>query len=277
MAIGDLSWESAKINFLYHGIHLVKVRIDSDGLNVDHLEEICQQKKIKLVFVTPHHQYPTTAIMPAYRRIKLLQLAQQFGFLIFEDDYDYDFHFSRHPIMPLASAFHQRQVLYAGSFTKAISPVFRVGYLVGSKEQIDLLCHVRRLVDRQGDTIQELALNEILKTGIIQRYLRKNRRIYQLRRDCFISLLSNHLADFVSYSKPEGGMAIWTKFRSDIDLAGLAKKALNHDLYFQDGTQFHSSPDGIHCTRLGFASSSVEELTHAVEILSDLVFEQLKL
>ena len=85
------------------------------------------------------------------------------------------------------------------AFTKAISPVFRIGYLVGASEQIDYLAKLRRLVDRQGDAILELAIAELLKLEIIQRWLRKNRKIYQQRRDVFVQLLKEHLSDWVSF------------------------------------------------------------------------------
>ena len=275
VAMGTLGWESAKVNFAYHGATLVRINVDQDGFDVDHLEEICKRKTIKMVYVTPHHQYPTTAIMPAHRRIKLLKLAYRFGFLIFEDDYDYDFHFSRYPILPLASARHGPEILYAGSFTKAISPVFRVGYLIGSEDQISLLSKIRRMVDRQGDAMLELALTELLKTGTMQRYLRKNRKIYRSRRDYFVSLISSSLEGLVSYTIPEGGMAVWTRFHHPLDLIDIAKRALSQDLYLQDGAEFNNKPDDVQATRLGFASSTLNELECAVEILSQLVLENL--
>ncbi|MBK8505680.1 MAG: PLP-dependent aminotransferase family protein [Saprospiraceae bacterium] len=271
VAVGALSWESANVNFLYHGAKLIKIRVDSEGLDVDHLEEVCQQSVPKMVYVTPHQQYPTTVIMPAYRRVKILQLANKYGFFVFEDDYDYDFHYTRHPIMPLTSADNGGRVFYTGSFTKAISPVFRVGYLVATIEQVDFLAKLRRLVDRQGDAILELVIAELLKTDVIQRYLRRNRKIYQERRDYFGHLLQANFADVLEFTIPEGGMSVWTKFPSEVSLPKLARKALNHDLYFYNGASFKSDDPQLNATRLGFASSTHEELEIALKILKRLL------
>lgn len=271
VAIGELSWESAKVNFLYHGAELVRIKVDREGLDVDHLERVCQERKIRMVYVTPHHQYPTTVIMPAYRRVKLLQLSRQHGFFLFEDDYDYDFHYSRHPIMPLAAAEHQGQVLYAGSFTKAISPVFRIGYLVGTPEQIDYLAKLRRLVDRQGDAILELAIAEMLKMEVIQRYLRKNKRIYQSRRDYFAARLKTLFPGQLDFDLPEGGMSIWVQFSPEINLKEVAGRALQRDLYFYDGSGFKLENRILNATRLGFASSTFVELEIATTILQKLL------
>lgn len=271
VAIGELSWESARINFQFHEAELVPIKIDQEGLDVDHLESLCQVHPVKLVYVTPHHQYPTTVIMPAYRRIKLLQLARKYGFFIFEDDYDYDFHYSLHPIMPLAGVDHQGQVLYAGSFTKAISPVFRIGYLVGTRAQIDYLSRLRRLVDRQGDAILELAVAELLKTEVIQRSLRKNRRIYQQRRDFFNQLLQSEMSQYVDYKLPEGGMSFWVNFATEIKLSELSGRARKIDLYFYDGASYRSTGKALNATRLGYASSTPEELEIAISMLKRLI------
>lgn len=117
----------------------------------------------------------------------------------------------------------------------------------------------------------ELAIAELLDLGIITRYLRKNRKIYQNRRDYFTALLRDQLPDCLDFRIPDGGMAIWTKFRPGIDLQLLARKALKRDLYFQDGTSFQTDSDDLSATRLGFASSNEEELEKAVSILKSLL------
>lgn len=271
VAVGELNWESANANFLYHGMELIKVRVDKDGLDTDHLAELLQTHRIKMVYATPHHQYPTTVIMPAARRLQLIQLARSHGFYVFEDDYDYDFYYSAHPVMPLASAENGNFVLYSGSFTKAISPVFRVGYLVANENQIDYLARIRRMVDRQGDGLLELSIGELLTTGIIQRYLRKNRKIYQQRRDYFVKLLQLYLKDYVEFDVPQGGMSIWTRFDSAIDLKNLYQESIKRDLFITTGEQIDGKR--LNATRLGYASSIEQELEESVQILRAILMD----
>ena len=271
VAVGELNWESANANFLYHGMELIKVKVDAEGLDIDHLEQLCFEHDIKMVYTTPHHQYPTTVIMPASRRLKLIQLARTHQFYVFEDDYDYDFFYSAHPVMPLASADHGDFILYAGSFTKAISPVFRVGYLVANANQIDYLSRIRRMIDRQGDAILELVIAELLKLGIIQRHLKKSRRIYQERRDVFTHLLQDRLSNYLQFEVPKGGMSVWTQFNQDIDLKKLYERGLKRDLFITSGEQIEGK--SINATRLGYASSTEEELEISVRILKDLIHQ----
>jgi GntR family transcriptional regulator / MocR family aminotransferase len=111
---------------------------------------------------------------------------------------------------------------------------------------------------------------ELLERGVIQRHLRKSLRIYRARRDIFCDLLKSDMNNRLTFQIPDGGMAVWTRFDPAIDLPDLAKKALQKDLYFSDGRSHQSGTVTPHATRLGFASSTPEELKHSVEILADL-------
>lgn len=273
VVLGDLSWSSATGNFLQAGANVIKLPVDGFGIDVELLEKICRKQPIRMVYLTSHHHYPTTVALRADRRITLLQLAKKYGFVIFEDDYDYDFHYLSKPLLPLAGADRSGMVLYCGSFTKAISPAFRVGYLVGSEDVIIHLAQLRRIIDRQGDTMLENAMAELLQNGIIQRHLRKSLRTYRTRRDYFCDLLKTELAGYLHFQKPDGGMAVWTEFDKKVNLKELAEKALQNDLYFSDGYEYNPPAEIRNTTRLGFASSTTGELEQCVEILKKLLLK----
>ncbi|SEP99568.1 aminotransferase-like domain-containing protein [Neolewinella agarilytica] len=262
--VPELNWANGNNAIRFHGGSLLKARIDEKGLNTDHVEELMVRNDVRMIYLTPHHQYPTTLIMPAARRIQLLELARKHGVYVFEDDYDFDFHYGNVPIMPLASARHDGLLLYAGSFTKAISPAFRVGYLVGDPALINELTKIRRIVDRQGDPTLEHALLELFRLDVLPRSLRRARGLYQKRRDVLASLLAEQLGDRVSFKVPDGGMAIWTKFAPEINLTDARQRAHRLGLSFSDGAGYGRE---WNATRLGFASSNEEELEEAVRIL----------
>ncbi|GAA3970220.1 PLP-dependent aminotransferase family protein [Mucilaginibacter dorajii] len=260
-------WVGAEANFLQAGAKLIKIPVDEYGLDIGALDTLCQKQKVKLVYVTSHHHYPTTVALRADRRVSLLALSRKHGFIIFEDDYDYDFHYENKPLMPLASADDAGMVVYCGSFSKTVSPAIRVGYLVASENVIEYLASLRRIIDRQGDTLLENAIAELLQNGIIQRHLRKSLRLYRQRRDIFCSLMNDQLKNHVQFKVPEGGLAVWAQFDKSIDLNELAQKALKKGLYFQG--ENNSATLGF--TRLGFASSTPTELETSVEILAKLL------
>ncbi|MDR6196866.1 PLP-dependent aminotransferase family protein [Siphonobacter sp. SORGH_AS_0500] len=265
VALDSMSWSGSTLNLEQTGARMLSVPVDEHGLQVEVLAELCQQYPIRMLYLTSHHHYPTTVALKAERRMKLMSLSRQYGFLIFEDDYDFDFHYEQKPLFPLASVDTSGMVMYCGSFTKTIAPAFRVGYLVGPEDAIRHLSRLRRIIDRQGDMMLENALAQLLEEGLIQRHLRKALRIYKKRRDYFAQALSHELADNIHFQTPEGGLAFWTQFKEGTNLVEVASKALKKGLYFSNGIQH--GPLTFPSTRLGFASSNEEELSHCVKIL----------
>ena len=140
-------------------------QVDENGLDTVRIEAICKKQQIKAVYVTSHHHHPTTVTLSAERRIHLLNLAQKYRFAIIEDDYDYDFNYNHSPILPLASHDTNGNVIYIGSVCKTVAPVFRIGYLIASKEFVNEAANLRRIVDRQGDALLELTFADFIKNG----------------------------------------------------------------------------------------------------------------
>ncbi|NIG55196.1 PLP-dependent aminotransferase family protein [Chitinophaga sp. Cy-1792] len=268
---GIPGWGRSERNFLHAGAKHIGIPMDEHGIVVDELKKICRRRKVRMVYVTPHHHYPTTVSLRLDRRLELLRLSNEYGFIIFEDDYDYDFHYRQRPLLPLASADENGMVIYCGSFSKSLSPAFRLGYLVAAENVVKHLSRVRVLLDRQGDHILENAMADLLTDGTIQRYLRKTLGIYKDRRDYFCALMHQELKDAVKFTVPEGGMTVWTEFSRHIRLEKLAREAYKRGLYLSDG-QIHVYPEyDANGVRLGFASSSMEDLQQGVSILKQLI------
>lgn len=268
---GIPGWLRAERNFIHAGAKHIGVPVDEHGLVIDELRKICKRKRVRMVYVTPHHHYPTTVSLRIDRRLELLSLAHEYGFIIFEDDYDFDFHYKHRPLLPLASADENGMVIYCGSFSKCFSPAFRMGYLAASENVIDHLGRVRMLLDRQGDHILDNAMGELLNEGTIQRYLRKTLNVYKERRDFFCGLLAQELGDVAMFSIPEGGMSVWTKFSRSVNLEALSAEALKRGLLISDGKAHHYPGLQLNAIRLGFASSSLQELEKSVKIIKAIV------
>ena len=266
--VGELNYPAANMTFQSLGLKLNTIPIDEDGMVVDAIEEICERKvmvgtPIKAIYITSHHYHPTTVTLKPERRIKLLTLAEKYGFYIIEDDYDYDYHYANRPVLPLASADRHGLVIYLGSFTKRIAPTFRVGYIVAKQEIIEELAKHRRIIDRQGDTILELALADMLEDGTLKRYTTKALKTYRERRDFTCELLKNELGNIIDFKIPDGGMAIWAKFDKSISLVELSEKVNKKGLYLSNGSAYGD----LNACRMGFASMNLKEMEEAMGIL----------
>ncbi|MBD2753478.1 aminotransferase-like domain-containing protein [Spirosoma validum] len=268
---GETTWAGATMNIQKTGASLITVPVDQHGIDVDRLDDLCRKQPVRMVYVTPHHHYPTTVTLRADRRVRLLQLAEQYGFVILEDDYDYDFHFLSRPILPLASADRKGMVVYVGSLTKSVAPAFRVGYVVAPTTLIDELARLRRIIDRQGDQMLEFAIGQLFKTGDLKRHFRKALRTYHARRDHFCDLLTTELANVVTFTKPDGGMAVWTTFEPGTNMEALAQRAGRKGLFLSSGVSHNPPGQRLNSTRLGFASSTEDELERSVAILKQVI------
>jgi len=271
VVVGETNWAGANMNFQQAGAQIRTVPVDARGLDVDALADLCGRQPVRLVYVTPHHHYPTTVTLQADRRLRLLQLSQQYGFVVLEDDYDYEFHYLRRPILPLASADRHGMVVYVGSLSKSVAPAFRIGYLVAPTAVIDEMARLRRIIDRQGDAMLEFAVGQLFRNGDMQRHLKKALQTYSARRNHFCQLLESELADAVRFSQPEGGLAVWAQFDPAIDLPQLVRNAQRQGLHFSDGQPHNLIGQQVNSTRLGFASSTELELEQSVTILRQLI------
>lgn len=171
--VGALSMFTVNMVFQKMGARILTIPIDDEGIDVSYIRQHFQPGQIRMVYITPHHHYPTTVTLSAQRRVDLLQLATSFGFAIVEDDYDYDFQYDKSVMMPLASADLNGMVIYVGSFGKSLAPAFRTGFVVAPDNIMVEMRKYLGIIDRQGDVVMEYALGEMIEEGEIHRHLKK--------------------------------------------------------------------------------------------------------
>ena len=257
------AWET----FRRYGAKLVPIPVDRDGLDVDTLAKLCEQTKVRAVYVTPHHQYPTMATLTAGRRLALLELARKQRFAIIEDDYDHEFHYEGRPVLPLASVDRAGVVVYVGTLAKILAPGLRIGYVIAPRSLLARLAANRFYVDRQGDHAVEAAVAKLIDDGEVQRHARRARRIYQARRDFLTDALRRAFPQVLYFDAPAGGMAIWAKVDAQVNLDGWAERAAKRGVIFSPARDFTFDGKPRQALRLGFASLDETELADGVKRL----------
>jgi GntR family transcriptional regulator/MocR family aminotransferase len=198
-------------------------------------------------------------------------LAIKFGFIIIEDDYDYDIHYLSSPILPLISADEKGMVVYIGSFSKTIAPAIRTGYIVAPENLILEMARFRQLIDTQGDPVMELALSEMFLEGNIKRHMKKALAEYHRRRDFVCAYLSQKLPDAIEFKIPDGGLAIWAKFNKSIPLPPLTEKLKAQGIILSNGLIHNNTPQSLNATRMGFAWMNEKEAENAINILAKTI------
>jgi GntR family transcriptional regulator/MocR family aminotransferase len=268
VAVESLSYPPAREAFRAAGAEVAAVGLDGEGMRLDELERLCRRCRVRAVYVTPHHQFPTTVVLRPQRRLRLLALAEQFGFAILEDDYDHEFHFAHRPLLPLASADRHGKVIYVGSFSKLLTPSLRIGYLAGPAAFIRRAAAELMIIDRQGDPVTEAAVAELIEDGAVRAHARRVHKIYAERQRTFAQCLGEALGDRLAFVVPEGGLALWVRFADGTDMAALAQEAAAARLTFLPGRDFTTDGSNLAAARLGFASLDATEMRSAIARLA---------
>ena len=264
IAVEALGYPPAWAALEQAGAKLRPIPVDKHGLSIVALEKAMACESIRAIYVTPHHQYPTTVTLSAGRRIALLELARRYRIAIIEDDYDYEFHYEGRPVVPLACGDRAGVVVYIGTLSKILAPGLRIGFLVAPQPLLDRVTALRTLVDRQGDQAVECAVAELLEDGEVQRHARRMKRIYKSRRDVLAQELEDHLTGALKFDIPAGGMGLWATAVDGTDVEAWGRRTLELGVGVLTTGRFAFGDGRPAAMRLGFASLNERELKDAV-------------
>lgn len=275
VAVEEVGYQPAWAVLELARAEIVFIPVDRDGVDVGALSAAHAHKPLRAVYLTPHHQYPTTAVLSLGRRLELLAFAAEHRIALIEDDYDHEFHYDGRPLLPLASADPHGLVAYVGTLSKILAPGLRLGFVIAPRALVGELERLRFVVDRHGDYVLEQAIAELIEDGELQRHARRMRRLYQARRDSFVAALTEQLGGALSFGVPRGGMCLWARAERDIDVRAWCERSTRAGVYFTPGDLYASA--GLPARRLrfyaqhlrlGFARYGPDELRSAVHVMA---------
>ncbi|AQT93537.1 PLP-dependent aminotransferase family protein [Pseudomonas azotoformans] len=258
-----LSYPPAWEIFRKLGAQLVTVDVDDEGCRTDQIDRLCREHNVRMIYLTPHHQFPTTVSLHAARRQQLLALAAQHDFCIIEEDYDHEYHFNGRPYLPLASDRSQRHVIYVGSLSKALGSTFRCSYVVAPAPVVEALHSNAALMLGDADAVAQKMLADLINNGELKKHLRRVSKEYRARRETLQTCLHAAFGERISVREPEGGLALWVRFDDQINVDQMVATAVDHGLVVRSGRQFSPLDQPENALRLGFASLNQDEIREA--------------
>jgi len=267
-----------------YGAEFISVPMDDDGMNTDYLEEALRAGP-KFIYALPNFQNPTGVTLSMERRRKLLELADQYGVPIVEDDpygqlrYDGD-HLPS--IVVLDSQFrddgtacYRGNVIYLSTFSKTLAPGLRLGWVIAPPEVIGKLVQAKQGADLHTATFNQFVAYEVSRAGFLDRHIQLIREVYGRRRDLMLAAMDRHFPAEVNWTYPQGGLFLWGTLPSYMDAKDLLKTCLDKKVAFVPGEPFHPTGGGKNTMRINFSNATHEEIQVGIERLGSAIKEKL--
>jgi GntR family transcriptional regulator / MocR family aminotransferase len=251
------------------GATVAGVPVDDQGLVVDKLPPAA-----RIVYVTPSHQYPLGVTMSMPRRRALLDWAERHDAAIIEDDYDTEFRYVDRPLEPLQALDATGRVIYVGSFSKAFSPSVRLGFAVVPQSLAGPIAALRQLIDWHPPTAMQAALAGFIADGLLDKHIRRSRRVYAERHRIVTDALLGPLASHLTARASNAGLHIATVLREGLREDAVLQAAARHGIVaFGLRDCFHAGPaqSGV---LLGFGAVGTASLPTALQTLDRVLASQ---
>lgn len=267
VAVEDPGYDLALRALQAHGARLVPVPVDGDGLQVSRLP----RRGVRLVLVSPSHQFPSGTVMSLPRRAALLEWAARSGAWIVEDDYDGEFRYDGALMPALRSLDPQGRVIYVGTFSKVLFPGLRLGYVVCPRALRGDLIEAKRLDDLGCGSIEQAALAGLMASGAFDRHLRHASAELRRRRHALLDGLRTHCGERIVVHDSRAGMHMvgWLPRASAVQVDALVAGAAERGLGLHPIAphyRLRPAPEGL---LLGYAALSVKQLRAASALLGE--------
>ncbi|MGI8552584.1 MAG: PLP-dependent aminotransferase family protein [Dehalococcoidia bacterium] len=250
------------------GVRLVPLPVDDDGLRVDSLP--CGPSAPLVVYTTPSHQYPLGGRLSIARRLALLDWARANDSLIIEDDYDGEFRFDAPPLPALAGLDKSGRVAYVGTFSKVLTPVLRVGYLVGPASLRERVERLKRLADQHTPWLVQRALATFISSGHLERHIRRMRREYAAKRAALHQAFAP-VGRLAQLRGLDAGLHAYLELRADLDPRQIARTARERGVIVSRLDRYYlGAPDRCGLL-LGYGGVELADVGRGGRILAEVI------
>lgn len=278
LLIGSPTYLSALSAFKQMNPDFREVPIDKDGMDTDALEAELKElkaegKEAKLLYIIPSFQNPTSAMLTRERRLRVLELAEEHDFLIFEDNpYGY-ISFEGPMPTPLAGLDEAGRVMYTSTFSKIVSPGMRIGWLASNDEFIAKMSEAKSRISICNDGLSQYAAAELLRKGVVARQIPKMIDVYRKKRDVMLETMDSSFPEETEWNRPKGGLFLWVKMPGHVNTTEMLMEAVNSGVAYIPGSNFFTGP--VHnYMRLNYSFPSEPDIVEGIQILGGLLKEK---
>ena len=257
VAMEEPGYPQAEQVFADFGLPVRKLPCDEDGIRMDALG----QSGARLAYVSPSNRIRTGSVIPMNRRLELLDWAARTDGVLIEDDYNGELRYRARPVPAMQGIAGGRSVVYIGSFSKLLLPSVRIGYMVLTPELLARYLPRAANYNQTASKVEQLALAEYIRSGQMERHLRRLRKLYGAKCEALVRALRAAFDFRVEMLLQETPLTLILTVRTEKSAAELCRLAL------KNGVRVQPTKDGR--VRLGFAGIPLGDIDGAVQCLKD--------
>jgi GntR family transcriptional regulator/MocR family aminotransferase len=274
VAVEDPGYFLAWMAFRACGAQLLGIPVDGNGLRVDELARALRTRRVKLAYLTPSVQLPTGVALSPERREELLELADRVQMPIVEDDYDCETRLVPNSALALKALDSGDRVIYVGTFSKALFPGLRLGYVVGAPALLAALSRSRAATSQQPSLVDQMAVAELLASDALERHVRRVRKRNAERLAATVETLQAAMPAGTRFREPCGGNSVWVELPGAADTDALAAAAQPRGIAYGRGELFRVDGDGGPALLLSFSGLAPDAIRSGITELASLLLRQ---
>jgi 2-aminoadipate transaminase len=262
------TYDRTLLNLRNRGADIRMIELQTDGIDVDALQALLEDGiRPQLAHVIPNFQNPAGYTLSAPKREKLLALAAEHDFTLFEDDPYIAIRFEGEGLPTMLSQDDAGQVVYASSFSKTVCPGIRVGYLVGPQAVIKQVQGIATNTYISPNMVAQSIVNQFCRSGRMDAAVETVKTALRERRDTLVAALERELPE-ARFAPPEGGYFMWVELPEGFSVADLEAAARERDVLFVKGTDFLLE-GGENTLRLAYSGVTPEQIDEGITRLAD--------
>ncbi len=258
----------------------VPIEMDDEGMNTqileDKLKEIKKEgKKPKLIYTIPSFQNPAGVTMNLERRKHLLELSEEYDILVVEDDPYGELRYSGERLPLLKSLDKDHRVIYLGTFSKVLSPGFRLAHMIAHEDIIRKAVLAKQGIDLCTNTVGQYVARDYINKGYLDKHMPKVIELYKGKRDLMLDMMEDYFPDGVKWTKPDGGMFLWVRLPDGMDAEAMFKRAIENKVAYVIGSAFYPNRDHKNTFRLNFTYPTDEQIKEGIKRLGKVIKEEM--
>ncbi len=252
--------------------NFVEVPTDENGMIMEELDRVlATTPNVKLIYIIPDFQNPSGRTWPLERRRQFVEIISKYGVPAIEDNPYGDLRFrgERHP--SLKSMDTEGLVVYFGSFSKILSPGFRVGWMIADEQIIEKVNHIAQASVLQTATVNMMTISKYLDMFDVDEHVAKILPVYKHRCELMIGTMRETFPEEATFTDPDGGLFTWVELPKYVNTRELAPIALERKVAYVPSSGFYPKGDVHNAMRLNYSCATDERLVEGVKILADVL------